>query len=133
MRLQFPTMTLALAILSRQIRQRSVCAFQIASSTTQLVHRSVTTTSTEDINNNGVVASSTRRSRRVRPGHSGDSLHNLLQGSSRVRLEMSAVETTDKEVVNGTDDDLASIFPNKGKNVLDCAPRMRFAPSPTGR
>lgn len=25
-----------------------------------------------------------------------------------------------------------TIFPNKGKNVLDLPPRMRFAPSPTG-
>lgn len=29
-------------------------------------------------------------------------------------------------------EELDSLFPNKGKSILDLPPRMRFAPSPTG-
>lgn len=29
-------------------------------------------------------------------------------------------------------DDFDKLFPNKGKNVMELPPRMRFAPSPTG-
>lgn len=41
-------------------------------------------------------------------------------------LTASAASSTP---VNG---DVENLFPNKGKNVLELPPRMRFAPSPTG-
>lgn len=46
-----------------------------------------------------------------------------------------SVATSSSDTVNGvvegkSDEDL---FPLKNKNVLECPPRMRFAPSPTGR
>lgn len=137
MRLQFATMTLAIAILSRQIRVRSVSAFQISSSS-QLLHRSLTSSTTTSATT--TTDNATRRSRRNRPVHSSDSLHNMIQemernkGKKAMTLSMSAVEA-DKLTVNGEEagDDLSNIFPQKGKDILDCAPRMRFAPSPTGR
>lgn len=43
----------------------------------------------------------------------------------------ATVEDETTTLVNG-EEDLVK-FPLKGKNVEECAPRMRFAPSPTGR
>ena len=127
MRLQSATMALAIAILSRQIRQRSalVSAFQISSSTTNL--RTFTTKDGDSYN-------PVRRSRRTKPRHSGETLGELVKGMGQhgSKLAMSAIEA-DQEVTNGDCDDLADLFPQKGKDILDCAPRMRFAPSPTGR
>jgi hypothetical protein len=48
--------------------------------------------------------------------------------SSFSKLNLSAV------VENDTDDiDMSTLFPQMGKDIEDVAPRMRFAPSPTGR
>ena len=136
MRLQFATMTLALAILSRQIRQRSalVSAFQISSSTTTTRNNLRTLTTKDDTNTNSNSFNAVRRSHRNRPGHSGETLSQLMKEMEQrgSRLSMSAVEA-DQEVTNNDSDDLADLFPQKGKDILDCAPRMRFAPSPTGR
>ena len=55
-------------------------------------------------------------------------------GAGLKPLAVGAVEgstdATDVTNINGKDD---IIFPLKGKDVLQCPPRMRFAPSPTGR
>ncbi len=42
---------------------------------------------------------------------------------------------TGSDVESGTinGDSIGDLFPLKGKDVLECPPRMRFAPSPTGR
>lgn len=46
-------------------------------------------------------------------------------------LMFSAVEETATEAATTSNDVIA--FPQAGKRIEDCAPRMRFAPSPTGR
>jgi len=46
-------------------------------------------------------------------------------------LKVGAVEG--ETTVNGESSLADALFPLKGKTVEDCAPRMRFAPSPTGR
>jgi len=48
---------------------------------------------------------------------------------------LSSAATEDSSTVNGVvseSESIADLFPLKGKNVMDVAPRMRFAPSPTG-
>jgi len=51
-----------------------------------------------------------------------------------IPLHLSAVEILNgvANETDGSDDDISALFPQKGKNVEECAPRMRFAPSPTG-
>lgn len=106
MRLQLATMALSLAILTRQIQYRSATAFQVGSS----FHlRSFTTSSSS-------------------------STTTTTSSGFRSFLNLSAVEQVTNGAVNYTDDnDISNLFPQKGKNVLECPPRMRFAPSPTGR
>lgn len=54
----------------------------------------------------------------------------LTTGVSRgLPLNVGAMEG--EPAINGNVADV--VFPLKGKNVEECAPRMRFAPSPTGR
>jgi hypothetical protein len=119
MRLQFATMALGLAMLTRQIQIRSVTAFQVGSS---LTLRSSSSTST---------GTTTRSSiRRRRPIPSTDSLFHLVQERSDAmggHLNLSAVQE------DQTTDDISKLFPQAGQNIEDVAPRMRFAPSPTGR
>lgn len=108
MRLQLATMALSLAILTRQIQNRSVTAFQVGSS----FHlRSFTTSSS-----------------------SSSSTTTTTSSGFRSSLNLSAVEQVTNGAVNDTNDnDFSNLFPQKGKNILECPPRMRFAPSPTGR
>mmetsp|Transcript_14029 Transcript_14029/g.21298 ORF Transcript_14029/g.21298 Transcript_14029/m.21298 type:complete len:874 (-) Transcript_14029:607-3228(-) len=126
MRLQLATMALSLAIFSRQIHLRSVSAFapQIRSLTATTTKSSATTTSPS------------RRTRRFRPKQKSDSLQALLEDMERkgIPLHLSAVEILNgvANETDGSDDDISALFPQKGKNVEECAPRMRFAPSPTG-
>lgn len=56
---------------------------------------------------------------------------NSGENSWRTSLNLSAVETE----TSGTSSeiDIENLFPQKGKDIMECAPRMRFAPSPTGR
>ena len=132
MRLQIPSMAL-IAILSRHVRTAS--AFTMRPLTT------VTTTVTASTSARAQV---TRRVRRSRPQVSSASLASLLESkkdahttsssssSSTTSLRVASVE----DVVNGNGDAVdedAVVFPLLGKNVKDCPPRMRFAPSPTGR
>ena len=122
------TMALSLAILSRQIHLRSVAAF-----TPQI--RSFTATTNKSPTKS--TSSPLRRTRRFRPKQSSDSLSALLEEMERkgIPLHLSAVETVNgvANETDGSDDDMSALFPQKGKNIEDCAPRMRFAPSPTGR
>ena len=114
MRFEIATMALGLAIFTRQIQMRSVTAFQIGSSF-QL--RSFTSSSSSSS------SSST-------PSSFTTSKMGIMS------LNLSAVqETTNGSVVlNGDDNDnMDNLFPQKGKNVEEAPPRMRFAPSPTGR
>ena len=46
----------------------------------------------------------------------------------RTSLNLSAVQAE-----ASSDIDIDELFPQKGKDIMDCPPRMRFAPSPTGR
>ena len=75
--------------------------------------------------------------RRRRTPHSSDSLLTKVkqlqkQGKwSEETMMFSAVEETATEATTTSDDVIA--FPQAGKRIEDCAPRMRFAPSPTGR
>jgi len=65
----------------------------------------------------------TRRTFSVKKGAFGNS------GSIGI-LRATVEEGTDVSGVAANDYD--NLFPLKGKNAMDCAPRMRFAPSPTG-
>ena len=140
MRLQLAAMALSLAVLSRQMQTRSVAAFTIRTSSLSSPHiRSITTSSTSSPGNN-VDISAHRRTRRVRPKISSDSLAALIDERKRqgIPLHLSAVETengvaTETGDNGGSSDDISGLFPQMGKTIEDCAPRMRFAPSPTGR
>ena len=46
---------------------------------------------------------------------------------------LATVEDTEVEASEVDEADDGFSFPLKGKIVEECAPRMRFAPSPTGR
>ncbi len=144
MRFQLAAMALSLAVLSRHIQIRAAAAFTIGT-TSQTRIRSFTTSNKLQAPSNGngssnEVNSRSRRARRIRPKHTSDSLNALLEDRERlgIPLHLSAVETVNG-VANGTgdsgsdNDDISSLFPQKGKSIEDCAPRMRFAPSPTGR
>jgi len=74
--------------------------------------------------------------RRRRAPHSSDTLLTKVkelqkQGKwSEKTMMFSAVEETATEATTTSDDVIA--FPQAGKRIEDCTPRMRFAPSPTG-
>jgi len=107
MRFDIATMALGLAIFTRQIQMRSVTAFQIGSSfqLRSFTSSSSSTTSSSTTSKMGIMS-----------------------------LNLSAVqETTNGSVVSNGDDNMENLFPQKGKNVEEAPPRMRFAPSPTGR
>lgn len=80
-------------------------------------------------------AGSTLRRRRSNPRNASlkercASLPGYLDGT------LTALQSTAEDVETIADDtaadDIKSLFPNAGKNVMDLPPRMRFAPSPTG-
>ena len=55
-------------------------------------------------------------------------------------LRSTAEDTTEEvagdgggDIGGGEVEDIQKKFPLMGKDVVDCPPRMRFAPSPTGR
>ena len=106
MRLEIATMALGLAVFTRSFHIRSVSAFQIVSSTQT---RSFATTIRSSSSSAGVG---------VGVGRNGNPLHASVE----------AVSGADSDTLNIDD-----LFPQKGKDLEDCAPRMRFAPSPTGR
>ena len=103
MRFEIATMALGLAIFTRQIQMRSVTAFQIGSSFQ--LRSFISSSSSSTTSKMGIMS-----------------------------LNLSAVqETTNGSVVSNGDDNMENLFPQKGKNVEEAPPRMRFAPSPTGR
>jgi len=146
MRLDIATMALGLAILTRQIHIRSVSAFTL--SNRHYLSRTFTTGSNSNTNGSGSTTSAAvngrgRLGRRTRPAQSSDSLASILESmNQRHGLFMSVVEesTSSSTSVNGSssgdmtisDEEMSKLFPQKGKNLDDMAPRMRFAPSPTG-
>jgi len=73
------------------------------------------------------------RARRIRPPICSDTLavrQGFLDGS---HLRTSLEETTDSTVEDSSSEtNYDDYFPLKGKELSGCAPRMRFAPSPTG-
>ena len=85
----------------------------------------------------GSSAASSSVGRRRRAPNSSDTLLAKvkdLQKQGRWSDEtmlFSAVEETATEATTTSGDVVA--FPQAGKRIEDCAPRMRFAPSPTGR
>jgi len=146
MRLDIATMALGLAILTRQIHIRSVSAFTL--SNRHYLSRTFTTGSNSNTNGSGSTTSAAvngrgRLGRRTRPAQSSDSLASILESmNQRHGMFMSVVEesTSSSTSVNGSssgdmtisDEEMSKLFPQKGKNLDDMAPRMRFAPSPTG-
>jgi hypothetical protein len=90
--------------LSLALVSRQVCAFSLRSQSAKTVSLS---------RSNFVTTSSIRHSRSIR----------------------SLSVATSSDTVNGVSEDKSDddLFPLKNKNVLECPPRMRFAPSPTGR
>ena len=85
----------------------------------------------------GSFAASSSVGRRRRAPNSSDTLLAKVkdlqkQGRwSEETMLFSAVEETATEATTTSGDVVA--FPQAGKRIEDCAPRMRFAPSPTGR
>lgn len=53
-------------------------------------------------------------------------------GGGGFGLHMSTTEEEGVVAEIDEEEDIAKLFPNKGFNVMDLPPRMRFAPSPTG-
>ena len=53
-----------------------------------------------------------------------------LNESNESKLKATVEDTA---VDNVTDNSLTNMFPLSGKDVTEVAPRLRFAPSPTGR
>jgi hypothetical protein len=91
--------------LSLAFVSRQVCAFSLRPQSTKIV----------SLSRNNFVAFSTKysHSRSIRP---------------------LSVATSSSGTVNGVSEEKSdNLFPLKNKNVLECPPRMRFAPSPTGR
>lgn len=91
--------------LSLALVSRQVCAFSLRPQSTKIVSLS---------RNNVVTSNIHYYSRAIRP------------------LSVA----TSSDTVNGVSEeknDSDGLFPLKNKNVLECPPRMRFAPSPTGR
>lgn len=139
MRLQAAAMALSLAIFTRHIRTAS--AFTISTRSFTTTSKSTTTTSS---------TTTTRKSnRRTRPttGQTSDSLLSLIEQQQKLgklgnyrheggalfvsaenAIEEGAAVAGGTDAINGEE----NIFPLRGKDVLECAPRMRFAPSPTG-
>mmetsp|Transcript_27289 Transcript_27289/g.55928 ORF Transcript_27289/g.55928 Transcript_27289/m.55928 type:complete len:901 (-) Transcript_27289:104-2806(-) len=76
--------------------------------------------------------------RRRRPRKSSDSLAELVAKDPHFKqgaLLMSTTDQTEGVAASSSSDDMDEfykLFPNKGKNVMELPPRMRFAPSPTG-
>lgn len=103
MRLSFATMALSLALLSRQ-----VCAFSAIRPNTA-THQ--------------LVVSASRRYHL--------STNTFRSHTGYRTLGVATSSDTVNGVVEGKDDD-EHLFPLKNKNVMECPPRMRFAPSPTG-
>lgn len=88
--------------LSLAFVSRQVCAFSLRPQSTKIV----------SLSRNNFVAFTTNHSRSIRP---------------------LSVATSSSDTVNGVSEEKSdNLFPLKNKNVLECPPRMRFAPSPTG-
>jgi len=92
------------------------------------------------------VSAASRRARRIRPPLSTDNLFALVtdlkksgrfphyEGGALNPLGATVEETDISGTINGVSEvDDGILFPLKGKVVEEVAPRMRFAPSPTGR
>jgi len=123
-------MALSLAVLTRHVRTAG--AFTM---------RPLTTGASNSINSSksGVSSSSGRRIVDLPPaslaaaallgGNNNLNVRNFSLGVGAVEGDTEATTTT--TAVDGNDDIVN--FPQKGKNVMTAPPRMRFAPSPTGR
>lgn len=82
-----------------------------------------------------VTSENALRRRRARPSSAtlaqkASSIPGYFDGALRSTTEDVTESATASAAAE--DDDVSKLFPNKGKNVLDLPPRMRFAPSPTG-
>jgi hypothetical protein len=125
-----PVAMVLLAVAARGVLYRANSGVFVAAFST--TSRAAFTTRSTD----GSSASSTIGRRRRAP-HSSDTLLAKVkelqkQGRwSEETMMFSAVEETATEATTTSDDVIA--FPQAGKRIEDCAPRMRFAPSPTGR
>ena len=60
------------------------------------------------------------------------SIPGYLDGTLTALRSTAHDTETETASPSAAEDDVRSLFPNAGKNVLDLPPRMRFAPSPTG-
>jgi hypothetical protein len=129
MRLDIASMALSLAIFSRHARTAS--AFTMRPLTTS---SSVTSSVSSQL-----TSSASKRARRRRPVPSSETLkilweEHIMMSQRGSPLRVGAVEGSET-AVNGSASDQEDIlkFPLKGRNVEEAPPRMRFAPSPTGR
>lgn len=82
------------------------------------------------------ISDSSLSNRRRRPRGSSETLYASLHPKeykkySEAREHLFRLKASTAEETTTTVDDV--IFPRQGKNTDDEAPRMRFAPSPTGR
>ena len=138
MRLSYASMALGLAVISTMHRCRLRCITAAFSPRIQSLSFSSTQDSTR------VTAKSIGyRARRVRPNISSDTLLALVtdlhnsgklpaysSGALLATIEKSDVQTTQNAAQQQEDN---IFFPQKGRTIEDSVPRMRFAPSPTGR
>lgn len=92
--------------------------FQIATMALSLVSRQIQTRSVSAFQISGL-----SQIRSFTTKGSGSSAEN----SWRTSLNLSAVETEASSEI-----DIDGLFPQKGNDIMECPPRMRFAPSPTG-
>jgi len=76
----------------------------------------------------------TRQSTRVASAFMNVGPRSFSVGKTKCALTNKNLGILSATIEEGTDVDVAveTIFPLKGKNPLNCPPRMRFAPSPTG-
>jgi len=93
-----------------------------------------TTPTNNNNNNNGL---GNRRTRAKRSGETGMKLMESLKKEGKLTSYtygalFQSASTADEIETDIQTKKAADLFPNAGKNIADCPPRLRFAPSPTG-
>lgn len=83
-------------------------------------------------------STSSKSIRRRRPAPNTDNLYATLypkeyEAFKKSHAELMKLKSTAEDVSEVASSEKKIVFPLKGKNVDEEAPRMRFAPSPTGR
>jgi len=137
MRLSFAFMALGFAVISTMQRCRFRCITVAFSPRIQTLSFS----SSQDSSTVASGKSSGYRARRTRPNISSDTLLTLvndLHKSGKLPSYCSGallatIEKSDVHVAQPQQEEDGIFFPQKGRNIEESVPRMRFAPSPTGR